>query len=237
MDKENQSKYYGALFHLLGYGDDNAEYIFMGIEEKETGNDECMRKDIYIKNFKNQKPFTLHNIDFKVFEKIDREALKKTKIYDFYEKFMIGRNGREMPRYNMADNGNRILCGNLYPFARQNTNKNLENDKNKYLSEHFEDRKKMFIDYFKRRVEDGKLKYILCFGIKEEYKKIFKEILKDDRNQIVEHEFHAGSAKRRKYYMSNSEKFPRIYLFNHPSYGWLTMEQFEEIFPIKNQNV
>jgi len=221
-----------VINNFIGYGDENPDIIFFGIEEH-GGSDgskskeewyeanESWYKKLENKYKKEKKPFVVDPGNF--------ASASTSQIYQAYNLLC----DTIYEETNSFDEGKiKVVTANFYPFWKKTTksddyedwisyNFNI-NSRKEYVDGHFEKRKIILIDYFASLSN----KIIFTFGDMSQYidliNSTFKNILKPDK-------FVSSSNRGANVYYSGEWCTNKFFCCKHPSYNWISNEQLIEL--------
>ena len=245
---EERSSNLNILNNFIGYGNPDAEYLFVGIEEHSYDNNskdinwesEHKRFDIYKNNFFN-KPFSLSNTDF---NELNHETGKSptyegiTKIYNHLNK------GERLEIKDIGKLSSNLFIMNLYPLGRATTKDKYNDFVKEYLfngdfEEWYNDnwmpsRKNVLVDFLKNYFQTNKntKKWVFCLGTSlwYEFEDLLKSALEDPQFK-----FEIKQEVTNNTYFGLSEKTnSNIFCLYHPASSHFRKLDIQNILDVKN---
>jgi len=214
-----------ATGHCIGYGPENASYLFWGLEEKgEYDYKEKERNEVYVEKFK-EGFYTLPNEEIyskcKSCEEKDKQNLKLGRTYWAYTYIYEKLSEDVVSEYQIGSKYKPILIGNIKPFAKNKTNNPYKDQEDEWIRSNGVGRTKKVINFLKDKAKEKK--YVFCFGAIDEY---LLNFCKFGKISFEKKWFDQNINDRNFYYKADNLK---IYLLRHPSNGWLTQKQICEL--------
>ena len=214
-----------ALGHCYGYGSENAKYFFFGLEEKEVlESSESKRYLAYVKKFEKTNNFYyLSNEEiYALCPECQNEDMKQTnRLYPMYKHIYETISEDSVELTEIGSSHKPILIGNLFPFEKKETNFSYKKEEESWWKSNLEDRVKSIINLL---IEKAEKNYVFCFGKIFEYCYHFNKIGNLD---LGKPKGFSQYAHRSNIYFKHPEL--NLYLLRHPSKGWLTKKQINEI--------
>jgi len=225
--KENKILDLDATGHCIGYGPKNAKFNFFGLEEKNGKYSKNFKKrnDAYINKFieQGEKYYVLTNEEIYSVcpECKDEDRESNASIYKTY-KTIYEKLSEDQININEIGNAEKsILVGNIYPFAKAQTNEKYSKEEKEWINNYGDDRSEYIINFL---VEKAQNNYVFCFGNLEQYLMKFCQYggISFGKTQ----KFKEFAYKSNIYYKAPSLN---LYLLRHPSRGWLSHNQLIEL--------
>lgn len=192
MDSKDPQKSILALNNLVGYGDYNSKYWFMGIEEGQTwkfSTSEKNRIEFFIKIYEiSRGPFAITN---ECMDKAINSEISNSPLYRAVVRLFNCLEEKEINQTDIGSTNIDLFISNMYPLAMSDIKTDYDENYYKYfgiksrndylISELFAERKKILKDKINEHVVNKK-KPLFIFGknIWQEFKNIFNELEFDD---------------------------------------------------------
>jgi len=214
-----------AWGHLIGYGSETAKFFFWGLDEK--GNidpSDVNRNKAYIKKYNEIGGYYILSIE-EIYkecpdsEQIDDLNSRSSTIYPIYLQIYNGITQAGINKKNLGSKKVPILLGNFAPFGKQQTNQANSEVEANWIKKNDRVRRERIVKLLMENSIEG---FVFCFGDIDKNKDIFKKYCDfEDLN------FNIPSNQKSTLYCKAREH--NIFLFKHPSRGWVTTDQINEI--------
>ncbi len=228
------------LNNFIGYGNPEAKYWFIGIEEHSPDKNrkgidwelESKRFDIYKQNYQ-YKPFSLSNKDFKFLN----EKITYTPTYEGIKKIYNQINSsNKIETDEIGNYGINLFIANLYPLGRSTTRDKYNEFVKRYLyddsfekwfEDNWEKRKDILKKFLINKLfkDSKKEKYIFCLGISSwnEFEELFKSSLNEPTFKFDT----IKNSKNDNYYGYYKANNYNIYCLYHPASSRFNNLNFE----------
>lgn len=253
MNSEEKSYNMEVLNNFIGYGNPEAKYWFLGIEEhsieKNLDKDkEQKRFEIYLKNYKKKEPFFLTNDHFtNEMQNEDSGNTEKSKTYkgivDFYNLVFKNENEAPIDESNIGKSDSKIFMLNLYPLPRKTTKdaynpfvkENLfDGTFEEWKKIYFNNRKEALKKFLKKNIDIKKdEKNIICLSTAnwKEFEEMISELLETPKSKLK-----VETKEDERYYgILHYEKLNFMCIYHPTSYSNFFNESYLEW--LKNENL
>jgi hypothetical protein len=203
-----------AIGHCIGYGQEDAEFYFFGLEEKSQDiNDANPNYDkYYTEYFEKSKGFyAIPNRKFSQ-SKISGGSIYNTYLY-FYNELT---NNRITEIKDFLNDKTPILIGNIWPFSKNKNSDKYTDEQQNWLSDNETKRNNFILNFLLEKSQQNKK--IFIFGKRDDRKKMFENHVKSSNLNIKFNYYKFDKSSPKYYFVESSNQ--SLFLLNHPSSSW-----------------